>query len=165
MVRKMFFIGTLVYSICLTAQNNYKELMVRETPTYWAKTESGCTPQWNMIETGIYFCADSLFGWYKITDEHDTLSLYDGIDTEMFVDHRSFIFHDDTLFITDWYNEHGRNLGKLSYNTSEAYKIAYLTEHKLVLIQLRKDTLSGWIEYLWAPCNELNILEFDCTKK
>ena len=151
----------LMYSLCFSAQNNYTELLVNDTRTFWTRTQFVCNPQWNVVQVGIYFDSDGLFDWYKITDDNDTLSLYEGIDTEIYISHRSYELCGDTLFIYDWYNEYGG----FECDTSQAYKILYLTKQKLVLVEQKKDTSSMWRDYLMPPCNELNILEFNRSNK
>lgn len=141
----------------LSAKNDYTELLVNDTRTYWARTQIVCNPQWNIVQMGIYFDPNGLFDWYKITDENDTLSLYESIDTEIYISHRSYEVCEDTLFVYDWYNEYG-GFGR---DTSQLYKILYLTKQKLVLVEQKRDTSSTWTDYLVPPCDELNILEFN----
>lgn len=166
MKNRIFLYVMIVYSLGLSAQNNYAEFLVQGPRTYWTLTRSVCHPQLNMIESGIYFGHDGLFDWYKITDENDTLSLGDGLSWNINIDHRSFDLHEDTLFVTQWeidgcctpQPEPYDTLSNLMY----VYKIIYLTKQKLLLLELKKDSLSQWGEYRSLKCNQLNILEFDC---
>lgn len=136
---------------------NYNSMLT--TPgvrTYWYQPGTVCDPQWDMIERGIYFGPDSLFDWYKIMYENDTLSLSEGLEWSWEIDYHSYELREDTLFIKQWGSEP---------KTYEAYKILYITEQKLVLLYLTKDSLSQWVEYREPPCDQLIILEFDCSKK
>lgn len=45
----------------MSAQNDYRNLLVRDNQTYWSQTKTVCHPQWDLIEVGIYFGPDSLF--------------------------------------------------------------------------------------------------------
>ena len=161
---RIFLYMMIIYSLGLSAQNNYADFLVQGTRTYWSLTKSVCHPQWNMIETGLCVGADSLFDWYKITDENDTLQLYEGMDYNMFVDHRTCAIRGDTLLITNWYTEQAESFSGIPKETSEAYKILYLTRQKLGLLKLEKDASSRWVECLYSPCKELNMLEFNRTK-
>ena len=167
MKERIFLYMMIIYSLGLSAQNNYADFLVQGTRTYWSLTKSVCHPQWNMIETGLCVGADSLFDWYKITDENDTLSLGEGSDWNINVDHRSFKLHEDTLFVMQWEIDgcctHGHSYDTISY-TINAYKIIYITKQKLLLLELKMDSLSRWVENTYPPCYELNILEYKCTK-
>ena len=149
----------------LSAQKNYADFLVQGAFTYWSLTKSVCHPQWNMIEKGLCIGKDSLFDWYRITDENDTLSLGDGMDWNFYADHRSFELNKDTLFVIQWdINDSGfQEPCDLIPDTVQAYKILYITKQKLLLLSLVKDSLSQWVEYRNLKCNELIILEFDCS--
>lgn len=151
------------------SRNNNSALSVPNKRTYWALTKSVCYPQWNMIERGIYFGPDSLFDWYQITNENDTLSLGDGMDWNINIDHRSYWLNEDTLFIKEWEIDGCCTPRPEPYDTIphtvEAYKILYVTKQKLLLLDLTKDSLSRWVEYRTPKCDELNVLEFDNTQK
>ncbi len=163
MKRRYLLLVSLIYTIALISQNHY-DLLVQDSRTYWARTDSFCHPQWNIIQTGMFFDIDYRFDWYKITDENDTLQLYEGMDYNMFVDHRTCAIRGDTLLITNWYTEQAESFSGIPKETSEAYKILYLTRQKLGLLKLEKDASSRWVECLSSPCKELNMLEFNRTK-
>lgn len=166
-MRKIIVCILLFVVYNMSAQNDYRNLLVRDNQTYWASAYSSCRPQWNVLESGMYFSRDNLFDWYKITDENDTLSLGEGSDWNINVDHRSFKLHEDTLFVMQWEIDgcctHGHSYDTISY-TINAYKIIYITKQKLLLLELKKDSLSRWVENTYPPCYELNILEYKCTK-
>lgn len=169
MKKKILLIISLVYSILLTAQINNDKLLVSNTCTYWALTNSVCNPQWNVVQSGIYFNPNGFFDWYQITDENDTLSLGEGTDYNINIDHRSYKLRNDTIFIIEW-EIVGCCAGKQEpYDTIPdiimAYKCLYSSMGKLLLLELKKDSLSRWVESRYPPCNGLNILEFDCTEK
>lgn len=169
MKERIFLYVMIIYSLGLSAQNNYADFLVQGTRTYWSLTKSVCHPQWNMIETGFCVGVDSLFDWYEITDENDTLSLGDGSDWNINISHRSYKLNRDTLFVIEWEIDGCCTPRLEPYdtipNTVEAYKIIYVTKQKLVLFRLTKDSLFRWVEYRDPTCNGLNILEFDCSKK
>lgn len=167
MKRKILIVISLVYSILLAAQTNDDKLLVSDTRTYWALTKSICNPQWNVVQSGIYFEPNGFFDWYQITDENDTLSLGEGMDYNINIDHRSYKLCSDTILIIEW-----EIVGCCANNpkpydtipdTIMAYKCLYCSMEKLLLLELKKDSLSRWVENRYPPCNELNILQFDCT--
>jgi hypothetical protein len=150
-------------------QNNNFVMIIQEGRTFWPLTKSICSSQLNMIEKGVYFGPDNSFDWYKITDENDTLSLGDGMDWNINVDRCSYDLREDTLFVIRRVIAGCCTPRPDSYDTISdtiyAYKIIYTTEQKLVLLDLTKDSLSGWVEYRDPICNKLNILEFNHADK
>lgn len=163
---KKLILILLVMCICSLGygRNNNFELSLPDMRTYWSQTKTVCHPQWDLKEIGIYFGPDSLFDWYKIMYENDTLSLSEGLEWSFNVDHSSYKLNEDTIFIIQWEEDGCCSPGyDMITDTVEAYKIIYNTEQKLVLLDLTKDSLSRWVEYRDPKCNELNILEFDCT--
>jgi hypothetical protein len=140
----------------MSAQKNYHNFLIREHRTYWATPASLCHSHFNCQQLGVCFDTTGLFDRYEITDDNDTISSYDVLDTEMFVSHRSFTLQQDTIFIIEWLNTSGKSI------VSEAYKILYLTEQRLVLLKLKTDDNGGWKEELVpGDCDYLIIQEFN----
>lgn len=167
-MKKRIFLYMIIYSLGVFAENDYGVFLVQnDTRTFWANTITVCHPLWNMTESGLYFDPNGYCDWYKVTDENDTLSLGDGMDWNINVDHRSYELRQDTLFVIQWILDGCCTPRKTPYDmvpdTVEAYKIIYNTKQKLLLLDLTKDSLSGWVEYRDPKCNELNVLEFDCS--
>lgn len=164
MKRKALLVISLVSSIILAAQINDNNLLFSNTRTYWALTKSLCNPHWNMLQKGIYFDPNGLFDWYQITSENDTLSLGEGMDWNINIDHRSYKLHGDTIFIVEYEIDGCCADRPEPYDTIpetiNAYKILYCSMQKLLLLELKKDSLSRWVEVTYPPCHELSIFEF-----
>ena len=157
MKRKYILYTILIITNSLFAQTNYQELLVRGQRTYWAYTKSLCAPIWSIGQSGICFAANGLYDRYEIPDD-DTISYYDNFDTEMFISHRTYKLHKDTIFITCWHNETGN--GKII----EAYKILYITSLRLVLLELKLNSIGTWEESHQPDCDYLRIREYKCLK-
>ena len=169
MRRIPIFAFVMLVAYNMFSQGDYRNFLVQDNRTHWANVYSLNHPQWNRKQAGIYFDDKGLFDWYEITDENDTISLGDGTDWNINVDHRSFGLYKDTLFVIQWEIEDCCTSRQESYNvvsdTTNAYKIIYVTKKKLVLLELKKDSSYRWVEYMNPSCNELNIREYNCTKK
>ncbi|MBQ9427187.1 MAG: hypothetical protein IJU36_06110 [Paludibacteraceae bacterium] len=159
MKKVIIFYLLLTLSCRMSAQQNYHDLLIREHRTYWATPASLCHSHFNCHQLGVYFDTTGLFDRYEITDDNDTISLYDVLDTEIFVSHRTFTLQQDTIFIIEWLNTSGEGI------LSEAYKILYLTEQRLVLLKLKPDDYGGWKEELVSgDCDYLMTQEFKYMK-
>ena len=170
-MRKLFYvIGGLMFAIQLTAQNDYHSFLAREKKSYWATTYSLCHPQWDKIQEGMCFAKDSSFYRYEITNNNDTICLSTGYNqiTKHTIERCTYSFNGDTIFITEWYvtkNKSNKVNGKEKY-VSDAYKILYKTERKILLLRLHQYIRNEWWEELlyYPECRELNIIEFQLSE-
>lgn len=158
-MRKIYIYVFLLIACDILAQTKYQELLVRDQRTYWANTVSLCNPTFDNKQDGMCFYSNGLYDRYEITEDNDTLSYYDLFDTELFVSSRTYKLENDTIFITSWHTETGN--GKIL----EAYKILYLTDHRLVLLELKPNGKDGWEEVsLPGGCDNLKIREYKLVK-
>ena len=171
-MKKNLLVGLMLFITCITlAQTNYRELLVRGQRTYWA-TAVSLFNEVDIIEVdgddsvhvdfgqaGMCLYQNGCFQWYKITNENDTFPFYGGIDTEVFISHRSYELHQDTLFIIAWHIGLDEN-NKRKNRVEDAYKILYLTEQKMLLLQLSQTPEKEWVEHTFSPRHESTIIEY-----
>lgn len=170
-MRKLFYvIGGLMFAIQLTAQIDYASFLAREKKSYWATTYSLCHPHWDKIQEGMCFGKDSSYYRYEITNNNDTICLSTGYNqiTNRTVEQCTYSFNGDTIFITEWYvtkNKSNKCNGELK-SVSDAYKILYMTERKVLLLRLKQHIRNEWWEELlyYPECSELNIIEFQLSE-
>lgn len=158
MKRKYLLYTFLITIHSLFAQTNYRDLLVRDQRTYWATAESLFKPFRYYLEVGIWFDKNGEFDWYEITDENDTLSLYDGIDTEIFVSHRTYELHQDTIFVMTWPSYLSSAIGPSEED--DAYKILYIAEQKMLLLPLTKNKNGNWEENTYPPYHRSYVSEY-----
>lgn len=131
----------------LSSQTNYQDLLVRTKRSYWANpytvSNSGNFDIYFSKQSGIYFDITGLFDRYLITDDNDTIPGWYNLDTEMTISHRTYKLENDTIFLTAWFKETGNS------RIIEAYKILYLKEQRLLLMELKSDGKGGWEESIW----------------
>ena len=158
-MRKNILYLFLIIASNILAQTNYQDLLARGQRTYWATPISICHPACNLRQVGMYFDPNGLFDWYKIDDDNDTLSLY--YNEENLVSHRTYNLKNDTIYITTWSSE--GDYGKI-FN---AYKILYLTDKRLVVLELEPNDVGNWVESVTHyndSCDELRVLDYKCVK-
>jgi hypothetical protein len=88
--------------------------------------------------------------------------------TKHTIERCTYSFNGDTIFITEWYvtkNKSNKVNGKEKY-VSDAYKILYKTERKILLLRLYQYIRNEWWEELlyYPECRELNIIEFQLSE-
>ena len=112
-----------------------------------------------MKQVGMSFDPNGLFDWYQIDDDNDTLPLLSS-DNELLVSHSTYYLKNDTIFITSWSTETGES------KTDEAYKILYLTDQLLVLLDIYPNGSGGWEDTYRSDFCEynINIREFKRVK-
>lgn len=174
-MKKIFltYIIMLIMAFHVSAQNSYRELLVRDNHTYWA-TAVSLFREVDIIEidgddsihldlgpVGMRLDQDGYFQWFKISNENDTLPLYDGIDTDIFVSHRTYELHQDTIFVMRWPNHLSSAIGP---REEVAYKILYLTEQKMLLLLLRKNKNGDWEEDTNPPHHKSIVVEYRYMK-
>lgn len=150
MKRHIFLVVFLIVAYASFAQTKYQELLVRNQRTYWATFTSLCHPVCNIRQVGISFDPNGLFDSYQIDDDNDTLPLL-ASENEVFISHRTYDLRNDTIFITRWSTE--SNASK----TDEAYKILYLTDQLLVLLDIYPNGSGGWEDTYRSDFCEYNI--------
>lgn len=163
----------LIMAFHVSAQNNYRELLVRDNHTYWAtavslfgevdiiEIDGDDSLHLDLRQVGMRLDQDGYFQWYEISNENDTLPLYGGIDTEIFVSHRTYELHQDTIFVMRWPSYLSSAAGP---SDDGAYKILYLTEQKMLLLNLVKNKNGNWEEYTAPPHHRSNVIEYRYMK-
>lgn len=145
----------------ISAQTDYQNLLVRYNRTFWATAVSlyDYKVESNITQAGMCLHQDGKFEWYNITNENDTSWTSCCLDTEIFVSHRTYDLHQDTLFITSWQiglDENGNRKSRIS----EAFKILYITEQNLFLLLLSTDEMGNWVEHTYPPHDRLTVVEY-----
>ena len=155
------------------AQTNYRELLVRDQRTYWAtavslfgevdiiEIDGDDSIHLDLGQAGMRLDQDGYFQWYRISNENDTLTSYGGIDTEIFVSHRTYELHQDTIFVMSWPSYLSSAVGP---SEDEAYKILYITEQKMLLLRLVKNINGNWEEDTYPPHYRSNVIEYRYMK-
>ena len=145
-MKKNLLFSIMLLTTCITlAQTDYRSLLVRGNRSYWANPYTVCNSGnfdiYFSKQTGIYFDSTGIFDRYTITDDNDTIN--ERYDTEFSISHRTYELKNDTIVLTAWFEE--TDFTKMDNGMIlEAYKILYLTDHRLVLLQLRSDGAGGW---------------------
>lgn len=162
-MKKIFIIAfsMLTYALHMSAQTEYRELLVRNQRTYWATANSLFDSIRYFSEAGMWFDKNGEFDWYFI-DENDTTTLKDSAyDTEAFVSHRTYELHQDTIFVMSWPSYLSSAVGP---SEDEAYKILYLTEQKMLLLSLVKNKNGNWVEHTNPPHHRSYVIEYRYMK-
>lgn len=157
-MKKNLLFSIMLLTTCITlAQTDYRSLLVRDQWTYWATTKSLCEPSWNLLQTGMRLSWNGIYDWYEIPEVNDTVSLYDLFDTEILISHRTYELSNDTLYIGRWPINSIENKPV----PDAAYKILYITEQRMVLLELTRNAEGKWVEsFLPDNCEYLRTIEF-----
>ncbi len=164
MKRKLFIIVlVLITSFRVSAQTNYRDLLVQDNQSFWATAVSLFDSIENTTQAGMRLDKDGYFEWYYITNENDTLSAVVDRDTRMYTSHFTYKVCGDTLYVVHWPKKHeGVVTETICYR--EAYKILYLTEQKMLLMQLVKNKKGAWEEYTFPPHYRSTVVEYRYMK-
>lgn len=151
----------LTYTLHILAQTEYRELLVRDERTYWATANSLFDSIRHFSEAGMWFDKNGEFEWYYI-DENDTTTLKDSAyDIEVFVSHRTYELHRDTIFVISWPSYLS---SAIEPREEDAYKILYITEQKMLLLHLVKNKNGDWEEYTFPPHYRSTVVEYRYMK-
>ena len=148
----------LAVALYLSAQTNYRDLLVRDQRTYWATAKSLFDSIRHFSEAGMWFDKNGEFDRYYIV-ENDTTTLKDSAyDIEVFVSHRTYELHQDTIFVMTWPSYLSSAIGPCEED--DAYKILYITEQKMLLLPLTKSKNGNWVENTYPPDHRSYVSEY-----
>jgi hypothetical protein len=87
-MKKIFIMAFLMltFAFHMSAQTDYRELLVRDDRTYWATAASLFDPIRHFSESGMWFDKNGEFERYYVSFENDTMTTKDyAYDIEVFV--------------------------------------------------------------------------------
>ena len=163
-MKKIFIMAFLMltFAFHMSAQTDYRELLVRDDRTYWATAASLFDPIRHFSESGMWFDKNGEFERYYVSFENDTMTTKDyAYDIEVFVSHRTYELHQDTILIKRWPSDLSSAVGP---REEAAYKILYITEQKMLLLPLTKNKNGDWVEDTAPPHHTSFVTEYRYMK-